>query len=401
MHGLDPSKASVVPDIGFDLPSLQGESIDEHFHRIGTEAAEPWSSLAKELCSHKLPPPPALWKHVAGWTKYSSDTDPEPVACPDEQALVFDVETLPRYSQYPIIAVAASTNAWYCWVSPWLLGLSDSPDHLVPLGDPDTPKVVIGHNVAYDRARVMEEYSFNATRTRFIDTMALHIAVKGMSSGQRPVWMKYNKQRDEQERLSSADQPSDPDEDLSTRLSLEDDVDREEFADTRWEKITSANSLLHVARLHCGIKMDKTVRDDLLTTTPQEVVNALGRYIEYCARDVQTTHAVFRSVLPKFLSSCPSPVSFAGALTMGSGFLPVDQSWLEYLQNSEETFGRLDASIKAKLADLAEDARRKMHDESWRDDQWLSQLDWMPKKPKRRRLTVHREVPIVVRPFRN
>ena len=40
------------------------------------------------------------------------------------------------------------------------------------------------------RARIAEQYDLELPRTRFLDTMALHIAVNGMTSGQRKVKMK-------------------------------------------------------------------------------------------------------------------------------------------------------------------------------------------------------------------
>ena len=55
----------------------------------------------------------------------------------------------------------------------------------------------MGHNIAYDHERVMEEYDVCRTETRWIDTMALHVAVKGISSTQRPAWNKQAKVKKE------------------------------------------------------------------------------------------------------------------------------------------------------------------------------------------------------------
>ncbi len=59
------------------------------------------------------------------------------------------------------------------------------------------PRLVVGHNVSYDRARVAEEYRLAKNGTRFLDTMALHIAASGMTSGQRMMKQKQNQQADE------------------------------------------------------------------------------------------------------------------------------------------------------------------------------------------------------------
>ena len=57
---------------------------------------------------------------------------------------------------------------------------------MIPLGSDSTPRLVIGHNVGYDRVRLGEEYRLERTGTRYLDTMALHIAVAGMTSQQVP-----------------------------------------------------------------------------------------------------------------------------------------------------------------------------------------------------------------------
>jgi DNA polymerase gamma 1 len=118
--------------------------------------------------------------------------------------LVFDVETMPGYHPYAVLACAASPNGWYSWSSPWLFDQCADPEQLVSLGEPNVARIVVGHNVSYDRARIREEYSLAGSRTRFIDTMALHVAVKGISSHQRPEWMKHRKSRARERELAVA-----------------------------------------------------------------------------------------------------------------------------------------------------------------------------------------------------
>jgi DNA polymerase gamma 1 len=142
----------------------------------------------------------------SGWTKYvyeqggASFNEPIPYPIHDgqtEDAIVFDVETMPKEGHpYPVIAIVASPNAWYAWISPWLLGEPSSPAHLIPLGDPDKERLVVGHNVSFDRPRVEEEYSIGGTKTRWADTMSLHVAVNEISSHQRPAWKKEGKGRE-------------------------------------------------------------------------------------------------------------------------------------------------------------------------------------------------------------
>lgn len=417
-HGLDPAQGSVLPDVSFTLPPIQGRTLDEHFYRIGSTAAQPWLTLAKDLASVELPPKPDQWDIQAGWTRYSFMPDgssySEHVEYPEfegkpENMLVFDVETMPEYHSYAVMACAASKNAWYSWISPWMLGETSDPRHLVPFGDPTVPRVVVGHNVAYDRLRILEEYNIHGTQSRFLDTMALHVAVKGISSHQRPAWMKHRKEKEkvEEQREEAIEAVYDMLQQAEERLRAETDLVRkeelqriiremeegvsslqsglepidasEDVVESRWEDLTSANSLADVAQLHCGITMDKEIRNDFMTCTPEEIRENIHNYLDYCSSDVAVTHAVFTKVLPAFLSACPSPVSFAGALTMGSSLLTVNEEWDTYIANAERTYKELDEKVKARLIDLAKEAKDMMDSGKWKEDAWLGQLDWTPK----------------------
>ncbi|KAG5640753.1 hypothetical protein DXG03_007311 [Asterophora parasitica] len=419
MHGLDPTQGSVLPDTGFTLPQLQGSNLLEHFHRIGAHAAEPWLGLAKSFAASQLPPQPDDWELQSGWTKYYYHPDgssySEHVPYPmhegrPEETLTFDVETMPNYHPYAIMACAATPNGWYSWISPWLLGESEDPQHLIPLGDSTVPKIFVGHNVSYDRGRILEEYNLEQTKNRFIDTMALHVAVKGISSHQRPAWMKYRKSKEtqverkeeaveaivelmaavEQRQLVELDDVKkeelrrlrqDMEDSLPSLITEEDhDAAEADLLSKRWEELTSANSLADVAKLHCDITMDKEIRNDFMKLSPAEIRENLTDYLGYCANDVAVTHEVYSAVLPGFMKECPHPVSFAGVLTMGSSFLTVNEEWEKYLGRAEGVYREMEESVKTKLKNLAEDARLLMdEDEKWKDDPWLSQLDWTPK----------------------
>ncbi|KAL5490571.1 MIP1 [Sanghuangporus weigelae] len=411
-HDLDPTQGSVLPNTSFTLPSLQGNSIDEHFHRIGEAAARPWLDLAKRFANVQTPPRPDFWHIHSGWTKYHHRDDGssfyEPVSAPDEEMLSFDVETMPSLHHYAVMACAVSATHWYSWISPWLLGETTDPQQLIPLGDRNVHRVVVGHNVSYDRARLLEEYHVDGTNTRFIDTMSLHVAVKGISSHQRPAWMKYRKlKNEEKERKSEAVEAAkdllretqekeeaeidavkraelrrlqeEIEESLPQLLADESDSAEAETSQKRWEDITSANSLADVAKLHCGIEIEKEIRDDFMTYSREEIAEGIHDYLDYCASDVGVTHAVYKKVFPDFLQACPSPVSFAGVMTMGSSFLTVNDQWEKYLHKAESVYRELNEKIRNRLLALAEQARELLADGRWKDDVWLSQLDWTPK----------------------
>lgn len=418
MHGLDPSQGSVLPDTSFTLPPMQGSTLDEHFHRIGINAAQPWLALAKEFSETELPPKPEHWHIQGGWTKYHYLPDgssysthveyPEHNGQP-ETMLAFDVETMPEYSPYAVMACAVSKNSWYSWISPWLLGESDDTCHLIPIGDPCTNRVIVGHNVSYDRGRILEEYNIEPTRNRFLDTMALHVAVKGISSHQRPAWTKYRKSKEkaQEQREEAIDAVLDLMRQVDARRQEETDPDQlaefnrllremeeslpllqkhesveteEEISSKRWEDLTSANSLADVAKLHCDITMNKEIRDDFMKCAPSEILENIQDYLTYCADDVGVTHAVYAKTLPAFLTACPNPVSFAGMLMMGSSLLTVNETWEQYLANAERTYKELEDKVRIRLVSLAQEAKELMESGAWKDDVWLSQLDWTPKK---------------------
>ena len=88
--------------------------------------------------------------------------------------------------QYPVMAAALSDEAWYTWISPNLFdpkpaGADLTPSDMIPVETGgDSHRLIIGHNVSYDRARCSEQYRrAPASKTRFLDTMSMHIAVSG------------------------------------------------------------------------------------------------------------------------------------------------------------------------------------------------------------------------------
>lgn len=388
------------------------------------------------------------WLRRSGWVRYpvlrSSDGlsvalgDGVPVQHPEaeDSTLVFDVEVMVKAGPFAVMATAAGANAWYTWLSPWLLGDSERKDHLISFGNTGMigpPKLLVGHNVGFDRARILDEYSLKLSNIRFLDTQSLHVAVRGISSPQRPVWIQHRKMRaqrkaeemllDEQlreeqrEELRKLLRGGDMD-DLELAhfdamgLDLEaltdtlesipaadsEDFSISDFADEarpkrlQWQDISSTNSLAEVAALHCNIQLPKGLRSTFVEATSREVIlEDLDNLLSYCARDVVATQAVFAKVLPAFRDMCRHPATFAGVMNMGSPILPVDDEWLEYQARCEAKYVDALKGVREALAELAESLREEhtLRFPSdplwWQADPWLRQLDWSPKKPKKSR----------------
>ena len=290
--------------------------------------------------------------------------------------LTFDTEVMWKESSFAVMACAASRNAWYAWLSPWLMGESESDRHLVPLGDSNRARIIIGHNVGYDRARVAEEYDVQQSRNFFIDTMSLHVAVNGMCSRQRPTWMKHQKRRDLREKISS--------ENNSAELaSLLENRQLSEEEEELWVGRSSINSLRDVAKFHCNVTIDKAQRDSFGELDRDGVRRKLDELLDYCAADVAITHRVYKKVFSGFLDVCPHPVSFGALRHLSSVILPVNRSWNEYVANAEATYHQLSNAVEQRLSDLAAKALDLKGDpESYAKDEWLSQLDWSGQEVK-------------------
>ncbi len=181
-HELWGKTGSILPEVDVQLPSLKGKTVDEHFRVIAEMQNQPFLRLAQKLANCSLPPMPQKWKFEPGWTRYDKGEKPfkmvaTSVDCPDDEALILDVEVCVTESQRPILATAVSDKYWYSWVSRQLVSGEDFYgdiqrrtllDDLIPLetreGGMDPifgswlQRLVIGHNVSYDRARVKEQY---------------------------------------------------------------------------------------------------------------------------------------------------------------------------------------------------------------------------------------------------
>lgn len=96
-----------------DFPSLEGNSLDDHFRSIANAQIQPYLAALKDFCQSQVPSKPSEWRRSPGWTRYGSDfPNGASVEFPNESALVFDCEVSVKVGQNPIVAVALSPSAW-------------------------------------------------------------------------------------------------------------------------------------------------------------------------------------------------------------------------------------------------------------------------------------------------
>ncbi|CAI7593471.1 unnamed protein product [Penicillium glandicola] len=356
--------------VAFDLPAIKGQTLDEHFYKLGMDSSEPYLTYAKSYAALNCPAKPRKWVKRSGWTKYHTDGTSEPVDAPNESMLTFDTEVMYKNNSFAVMACAVSPTAWYAWLSPWLLGESKNEIQLVPLGDPTQPRIVVGHNIGYDRARVLEEYNMQQSQNFFLDTMSLHVAVNGMCSQQRPTWMRHKKNQDLRDKIANEHDS------VELAALLENNMLREEEEEL-WVGRSSVNSLRDVAKFHCDVTIDKAQRDLFGELDRDSIVGRLEELLDYCAADVAITHRVYRKVFPNFLETCPHPVSFGALRHLSSVILPVNQSWEEYLASAEETYHKRLDEVQSKLLALCDEALKcKDQPDVYTNDPWLQQLDW-------------------------
>lgn len=370
-HELLGKNTDNTPPISFDLPELQGDTLDEHFYKLGVDASEPYMTYAKQFVKTEAPPRPRKWSRQSGWTRYSGDGTSETILAPDEEMLCFDTEVMWKTSSFAVMACAVSPTNWYSWLSPWLLGETDNDRQLIPLGDAKKPRIIVGHNIGYDRARIAEEYDINQSKNCFLDTMSLHVAVNGMCSRQRPTWMKHRKGQELREKIARETDSTE----LAALLGHKSFSEEEEAE--LWIGRSSVNSLRDVAKFHLNVTIDKAARDAFGECDREGIMAKLDELLNYCAADVDITHKVYKRVFPNFVETCPHPVSFAALRHLSSVILPIDRSWESYVANAEATYHKLSDAVQERLLALKDKALEIKDDpELWKNDPWLKQLDW-------------------------
>ncbi|KAJ1179987.1 hypothetical protein NDU88_005215 [Pleurodeles waltl] len=381
-HDLWGKETSSVPDVELQLPKMYGKNIEEHFQILAQKQSLPYLEAANDLLQCELQAMPQEWSWQVGWTKYEADGRKTLVDFPDERALVFDVEICMSEGQCPTLAVAVSPSAWYSWCSRRLiedryswssqLTLSD----LIPLETAIntnypakhnwTERLVVGHNVSFDRAHIKEQYLLKGSKMRFLDTMSLHMSISGLTGFQRTLWMasKHGKRKGLQEVKQHI---------KKTRRTF----DGPSIAAWDWVNISSINNLVDVHSLYVGgPPLEKDARELFVKGSMADIRKEFQDLMSYCALDVKATHEVFQEQLPLFMKRCPHPVTFAGMLEMGVSYLPVNQNWERYVDEAQSTYEELQKEMKKSLMNLANDACQLLFQDGFKEDPWLWDLDW-------------------------
>ncbi|XP_059191026.1 DNA polymerase subunit gamma-1 [Centropristis striata] len=396
-HQLWGKEASLLPEVELKLPPMYGKNIDEHFRTLAEKQSLPYLEAATKLQLAELPPMPQEWSWEVGWTRYGPSGESQKIDFPEESALVFDVEVCMTEGRCPTLAVAVSPTNWYSWCSKRLieeryswsnqLTLADLIPLETPINSARSPggqwkeRLIIGHNVSFDRSFIKEQYLLKGSKMRFMDTMSLHMAISGLTGFQRILWManKLGKNRGLQEVKQHIKKTGQKNEGPM-------------IGSWDWVNISSINNLADVHALYVGgPPLQKEARETFVKGSMTDVRNKFQELMQYCAMDVVATHQVFTEQLPLFMERCPHPVTFAGMLEMGVSYLPVNQNWGRYLEDSQDIYEELQREMKKSMMTLADDACQLLQDDRYKEDPWLWDLEWDVQEFKLKKVAVSKK----------
>jgi DNA polymerase gamma 1 len=322
------------------FPDLIGGSIESHFEAMAGEFVDDYKSAAEEFSTAKLPRIPGYDDFVfqPGWTRYTFVNDrwvTEKVPHPLEKAYTFDTETFVTGGAFPVIGTALSEEAAYVWLAKEMcdpsLPVDEWTQHdLIPLSH---GSFIVGHNISYDRVRARNGYTLNQTEPEnfYFDTLSAHIAVSGLASGQRWLYVLSGK---DPERLTEQEKKK-----LRFR--------------PRWANEGSTNSLVNVYNFHVAAvreyfgeevhhmkDADKEIRDVFVKATEMHQLANRRDLLEYAMLDAFYTSELFQALWRKYLESTPSKVALAGHMFLNGSRIPVSTDWPKWIDQVEKVFAK-------------------------------------------------------------
>lgn len=354
-----------------DIPKLEGKDIDQHFCSLGNKYSSEYARMAHDIIENGtriVENMPTNWSNAPGWTRYEPLCDGafkiDQVDHPLEKTFIFDVETCMNdtIEHAPTLAVAVSGKAWYSWTSPRLFNGAEEPTDnrnlsitdLIPFKSTSQDvKLIIGHNVGFDRSFLQDQYQLDETGTKFLDTMSLHMCICGLTGLQRLA--KVSQKRKEKNGET---------------------VESEDIEQNAWIEKSSLNNLADVYEFHCGSTLNKDDRDIFVEGSMDNVRENFQSLVRYCANDVKATFEVFKKLFPTFSTRFPHPVTLAGMLEMSTMYLPVNTPhWSKYIERSQATYDQFEQRLSNSLQELANNACG-LSEEDYCKDIWLWDLDW-------------------------
>jgi DNA polymerase gamma 1 len=343
------------------FPELMGGNIESHFESMAGEFVDKYKDLAEGFSTAKLPEIPGFDDFIfkPGWTRYEKVDGKwvtTAVPHPLEKVFTFDTETFVTGGAFPVIGTALSEKASYIWLAAEMcdpsLPVEKWTQHdLIPIG---SGSFVVGHNISYDRVRARDGYTLAKTEPEnfYFDTLSAHIAVSGLASGQRWLYVLAGK---DPEVLTEGEKKK-----LMFR--------------PRWANEGSTNSLVNVYNFHVAAvreyfgeevhwmkDADKEIRDVFVKATEMHQLANRRDLLEYAMLDAFYTSELFQALWRKYLDSTPSKVALAGHMFLNGSRIPISTDWPKWIEQVEKVF----ASYNREMSDICHGLIRKYVDE-WR-----------------------------------
>ncbi|PAV55525.1 hypothetical protein WR25_03926 [Diploscapter pachys] len=244
----------------------------------------------------------------------------------------------------------------YSWCSDRLINHTPLPqyftcnlrDFYVPVakqGEKNS-RIVIGHNVGFDRARTQSPYEKEPTGVLFMDTMAMVASMLGMADHQETMY---------KTRRAQTDGMDDSDPALSQVGPIEGNSEDQKGDGwiREWKKRVSPKGLADVHKyLYPNKKpLDKQYQNFFVKCSLPDVREKFQILMKYCAHDVLATAQIYAKLMPMFQEKIPHPISLAGMVYMGDAYLPINQHWRQFYQAS---------NIEAKMNVLISEERERV-----------------------------------------
>ena len=343
------------------FPELIGNDINEHFEAMAGEFVDGYIEAGDRFTSNPLPQIPGLDDIVfePGWTRYTQNKDGsfkvQAVAYPDEPALIFDTETFVTNGAFPVIGSALGSKSAYVWlaaemVDPLLAHDEWTQYGLIPLPN---DSLIIGHNISYDRVRARNGYSLDRSEPEnfYFDTLSAHIAVSGLASGQRWLYVLANKDVDE----------------------LSEDEKRKLQFRPKWAEEGSTNALVNVYNFHVAAvrdyfgqedvhwmkDADKEIRDVFVKATHINQLANRRDLIRYALEDAYYTAELFQALWPKYKDATPSKVGLCGHYFLNGSRIPVSSKWESWIEEVEKVYHGMHAEMHTLCESLVQKSVKK------------------------------------------
>ena len=386
-----PEEVPFVPQFKLDYLPKQFKNYNELFENFAEIACGEEVKLVESLLlsfeTDGVPKPPNSYDiaRLPGWSKYDFDGNYIcQVDYPDEEVCIFDTETFVEGGNFPIIGAITAAKYSYIWTAREFFDTEiEYEDYdqlrLVPL--PKT-KVIIGHNVGFDLCRVSDAYQLPAKITA-MDTLSMHIACNGLSSGQRYIASLYFKPKESLTYKEKAILRNPP----------------------KWVDAGTTNSLLACYNFHVAkndwfeeteqlTDADKKIRDVFVKTPTmkdfaQFPIPFQQDLLHYAIKDTFYTAQLFTKLYPKYKRTKPHKVAIAGHLALYKGRATLVKNWKEWIQSVETQF----ENYQQRVSDLVKEQADFLY-EQWKNgelteeeisnDPFYSQLDWTTVKKQKK-----------------